>query len=199
MSDVVEPSSGPKLTRREQYEKTHVGIVRTAARLLRERGIDGASVDDVMQAAGLTRGGFYAHFKDKTAMVGEALVEAFREARKNLLDLDATDEAWVTRATERYLSEAHLDNPGRGCALPALASDVARGEPELGAVVATEIGVVLAGIEAKLGGGKGARRRAIVFLSTSVGAMVIARAVGDRELAREVLAAARATLSKPRV
>jgi len=192
------PTSGPKLTRREQYERTHAGIVRTAARLVRERGISGASVDDVMQAAGLTRGGFYAHFRDKTAMVGEALHEAFREARKNLLEFDLEGDAWLGKASERYLSEAHLDQPGRGCAVPSLGAEVARADAEVGEVFAREIDHVLGGIQQKLGGGKDARRRAIMFLSTAVGAMVLARGVGARSLALEILSTARASLSKPK-
>jgi TetR/AcrR family transcriptional repressor of nem operon len=189
---------------RERYHRTHDGIVRTAARLLRERGIAGASVDDVMQSAGLTRGGFYAHFRDKTAMVAESLAHAFVEARHNLLDIDATGEDWLAAAVDRYLSDRHVDETGRGCAVPALGADVARGPVEVRATFAVEVEHMIQGVATKLGGGADARARAIGFLSTAAGAVLLARAVTVKSdpsrmrLAREILAAAKKQLLRPR-
>ena len=186
---------------RERYLRSHEGIVRMAARLIRERGIAGASVDDVMQAAGLTRGGFYAHFRDKTAMVSEALGYAFAEARRNLLEIDATGDAWLRRASERYLSDAHLAEPGRGCAVPTLGADIARGPAELREAFTREVESVIDGVAEKLGGGAAGRKRAIAFMATSVGAVLLARAVSDAArpgrvaFAREILAAARAAVA----
>ena len=189
---------------RERFTRSHDSIVRVAARLIRERGIAGASVDEVMQAAGLTRGGFYAHFRDKTAMVSEAVGYAFAEARRNLLELDATGDAWARRASERYLSEAHLAEPGRGCAVPTVGADVARGPAELREAFTVEVESVIDGVAQKLGGGASGRKRAIGFLATSVGAVLLARAVTDPTkpsrvaLAREILSAARAAVAPPK-
>lgn len=185
----VGPRSNAKV---EQRERSHENILANAARLLRERGLSGASVDVVMGAAGLTRGGFYAHFRDKTAMAVAGIDRAFAEARGNLLGagLPPRGPAWVEAAAKRYLSEAHLDHPGRGCAVPALAGEVARGEPEVREAFGRGVGEMLDGIERRLDGGD-RRARAIVLLATCVGGMAIARAVSSRGLAREVLGACR--------
>lgn len=165
--------------------------------MMRERGIAASSVDDVMAAAGLTRGGFYAHFKDKTALAREVLEQTFARAFTRWLgdDLPADSTAWRDEAAKRYLSEAHLADPGRGCAAPSLGPEIARGEPELQAVVGKQLERIIDGIEERIGGeAKTARPRAIAFFATCVGAMVLARSVGKRKLAREILQACSAVL-----
>jgi TetR/AcrR family transcriptional repressor of nem operon len=160
--------------------------------MMRERGIAASSVDEVMAAAGLTRGGFYAHFKDKTALAREVLEQTFERAFTRWLgdDLPADAKAWREAAARRYLSDAHLADPGRGCAAPSLGAEVGRSEPELQAVVAKQLERIIGGIEERIGGeAKTARPRAIAFLATCVGAMVLARSVGKRKLAREILQA----------
>jgi TetR/AcrR family transcriptional repressor of nem operon len=169
--------------------------VKQAARLVRERGVPGASVNDVMGAAGLTRGGFYAHFTDKTAMVIEALAATFAEARTNLVEtIPEEGEAWASRAADKYLTEAHLDAPGRGCVIVAAAADVARSEPALRKAFQQEVEGLVALFDQKLSDGC-SREEAVAFLATCVGTMVMARAVHDRSVAREILAAGRRAAS----
>lgn len=165
---------------------------------MRARGIAGASVDDVMEAAGLTRGGFYAHFKDKTALAREVLELAFDRAFTRWLgEAPTKDRAlWRRKAVHRYLSEAHLDNPGEGCAAQTLGAEVARADPELRAAMGPQIERMLGGIASRLDADPQAgRRSAIVLLSTCVGAMTLARSVGSRALAREILSVARDALA----
>jgi TetR/AcrR family transcriptional regulator, transcriptional repressor for nem operon len=160
--------------------------------MMRERGIAASSVDEVMAAAGLTRGGFYAHFKDKTALAREVLEQTFERAFTRWLgdDLPTDSKAWKRTAAERYLSEAHLVDPGRGCAAPSLGAEVARGEPELQTVVGKQVERIINGISERIGGDETtARPRAIAFMATCVGAMVLARSVGKRKLGREILQA----------
>lgn len=167
--------------------------------MMRERGIAASSVDDVMAAAGLTRGGFYAHFKDKTALAREVLEQTFERAFTRWLGDDLPDDpdAWRKTAAKRYLSEAHLVDPGRGCAAPSLGAEVGRGEPELQAAVGKQLERMIGGITERIGGEPStARPRAITFLATCVGAMVLARSVGKRKLAREILQACSDVLSE---
>ncbi len=166
--------------------------------MMRERGLAGASVNDVMGAAGLTRGGFYAHFPDKSEMLAEALDRAFAQAKEALVtSLDETGLAWIERAVGRYLSESHLDSPGTGCAAPALGADVARSEPVLRKAFQRGIDEMLKGIQEKLGP-DASRAEAITLLSTFVGAMTLARAMHDRKAAREILTSTKETIRKRR-
>src|SRR5271154_2822288 len=102
-----------------QKQKTHDRIVAEAAKLFRTEGYEGCGVDAVMKAAGLTAGGVYAHFKDKEALLAEALEYSWAEtARKMSAAHTATgDDDPVVRWADSYLSERHRDCPGAGCAL----------------------------------------------------------------------------------
>src|ERR1700754_5116788 len=93
-----------------QAQENRRKVVHTAARLFRERGIDGVSVADVMAAAGLTHGGFYRQFASKEALVAEAVAQAFAEQAERLTGYD-NRAAFVAD----YLSPAHRDDPGPGC------------------------------------------------------------------------------------
>lgn len=160
--------------------------------MMRERGIAASSVDDVMAAAGLTRGGFYAHFKDKTTLAREVLEQTFERAFTHWLgdDLPSDAKEWRRTAARRYLTEAHLADPGRGCAAPSLGAEIGRSEPELQAAVAKQLDRIITGIADRIDGDRAtARPRAIAFFATCVGAMVLARSVGKRKLAREILQA----------
>ncbi|HEX5655904.1 MAG TPA: TetR/AcrR family transcriptional regulator, partial [Polyangiales bacterium] len=111
----------------EQKERTHEGILASAAKLLRERGVAGARVADVMAGAGLTVGGFYAHFSSKEALVDETLRRTARELRTSLFaGLDQKPaEARAEVVLKRYLSARHRDNPETGCPFPAITSEIA--------------------------------------------------------------------------
>jgi TetR/AcrR family transcriptional regulator, transcriptional repressor for nem operon len=167
--------------------RSHAKILGKAARMMRERGLAGASVNDVMGAAGLTRGGFYAHFPDKDEMVVEALDRAFAEAMQQLItSIPEEGDGWLERALGRYLSERHVDSPGTGCAVPALGADVARSAPTVKRAFQRGVSSMLQAIEKKLATADG-RDAAITLLSTWVGALTLARAVQDRALSREIL------------
>jgi TetR/AcrR family transcriptional regulator, transcriptional repressor for nem operon len=108
-------------------------IVRAAAEQIRGHGPDKMSVAGVMRSAGLTHGAFYAHFNSKDALVAEAVGAMFTDARlrRSILAHALADEGADVRAAlrahiESYLSPSHRDRPERGCALPALAAEIAR-------------------------------------------------------------------------
>ena len=103
-------------------QATHERIVRVAAKRFRERGLEGIGVADVMKEAGVTVGGFYKHFGSRDELVVEAVATAFK-------DLDVWEEhtADMAQLLQNYLTEAHRDAPGSGCAMGALLGDVTRG------------------------------------------------------------------------
>jgi TetR/AcrR family transcriptional regulator, transcriptional repressor for nem operon len=180
---------------REEVARNRERIVEAAAQLFRERGFDGIGVAELMREAGFTHGGFYGHFSSKDELIAEAsrraltrslalLTETAENASRNPLSVLASS----------YLSPQHRDDPGGGCLLAALGSDVSR---QSRAVRRTATNHVRGAVElfAKLVPGKSRaarRQKAIRIYATLVGAMVIARAVDDRELSQEILAAGRA-------
>jgi TetR/AcrR family transcriptional regulator, transcriptional repressor for nem operon len=186
------------LAQAEQKERSHRKILAFASRFIRERGARASSVEDVMGAAGLTRGGFYAHFRDKSALIVECLDVAFAEARRNLLLGEGTSvrgRAWLEHATRRYLSRAHLEAPGEGCAIPALGGEIGRGDEALRDAFTRNIQALLGDIEQRLAtASRPARRRAISTLALWVGGLMIARAVNNPELADEILETCRSEI-----
>ncbi len=171
-----------------QAEKTatHERIVQVAARRFRESGLDGVGVADVMKEAGLTVGGFYRHFDSRDALVTEAVAAAL-EAWRAQLDQSRDPAAPLEAVLDAYLSEAHRDAPGTGCALAALAGDVARSGSQPRTLYTEQVHRSLSGMAARLGGTADARADAILTLSAMVGALALSRAVSDPALSREIL------------
>lgn len=164
--------------------------------MMRERGLGGASVNEVMGAAGLTRGGFYAHFSDKAEMIAEALGAAFAEAEENLIgSIPEGGGAWAEHAAARYLSRKHIDAPGSGCVVTSVGADVARAEPVVKRAFQRGIESMVKAIQKKLGG---RREDAIAFLAICIGAVTMGRAVYDDAFVDEIRLAAKAALKKRR-
>jgi len=178
----------------------HDEIVAGASRMLRERGIEGTSVADLMQAAGLTHGGFYRHFDSKDALVAEAaqsiydnLVQGLTTKAEKLGEVDA-----VADYVEKYLTRQHVSHPGAGCVMAALGMEAARQGAHVQRVFANGTQRTIDKLSAGLSGTPVERRaKAIRILATLVGAVVIARAVGDGALSEEVLRANREALAVP--
>jgi TetR/AcrR family transcriptional repressor of nem operon len=179
-----------------EKEKSRSRIIESAARLLRERGVDGASVADVMSDAGLTHGGFYRHFDTKDSLIRAALDSAFDQivARLNTTDRPSGSETLsgdLATFEALYLSDAHVAAPGRGCPVAALAGDVGRTGDTVRETFAQGVRRIVSGMANQLSGSRAQRRaRAYRQLAMMAGAVVIARA-SDAETAAEVLAACR--------
>lgn len=162
-------------------------IVRAAAARLREQGGDRVSVAQVMADAGLTHGAFYAHFASKQALLAEAVNTMFaapHPINSGLADALANPPAEVRAGLRAflagYLSNAHRDNPGDGCPLPALAADVARAEPELRTAFVHGLAAMQARLEQVLAriGIADAGAEASSLVAQLAGALALARAVG---------------------
>jgi TetR/AcrR family transcriptional regulator, transcriptional repressor for nem operon len=109
-----------------QTTKKHEKILKEAARLFRECGFDGAGVAEIMKAAGLTHGAFYAHFPSKEALEAEAVECAFAQSDDRIYALTANARDPKRVFLDNYLSAAHRDHPGSGCAIAALGPEIAR-------------------------------------------------------------------------
>jgi TetR/AcrR family transcriptional regulator, transcriptional repressor for nem operon len=168
--------------------ETHERIVKTAARAIREHGYGGASVADVMKQAGLTHGGFYAHFESRDAMVEEALDCAAGEGRARLAA--AGERAEPGRGLEAivgsYLSDRHVEHPGSGCTLAALGSETARQSSALRRIATRQVRGLAGLLAGQMPGGDTPenRARALATLSAMVGALLLSRAVDDPALSQ---------------
>lgn len=164
--------------------ETHTRIVSVAAKRFRELGLEGIGVADVMQEAGVTVGGFYKHFGSRDELVVEALAAAFK-------DLDVWEEhtADMAHLLQNYLTEAHRDAPGTGCAMGALVGDMTRGSKSARALYTSRVKRSLAFFNALLPSNRRSdkRRRALLILSALLGAINLSRAVSDPNLSREIL------------
>ena len=173
----------------EEKEKSRVRIVSSASRLIRERGLEGASVGDIMQAAGMTHGGFYKHFERKEALVEAAMDAAFAQFLKVLQEGEPEDA--VSAYCALYLSEDHKNHPGLGCPVAAVGPDVGRTPESLKATFGAGVKRIVAAL-ARVMKRSAKAKEAAAFreFSMLVGAMVIARA-SDDETSRAVLNACR--------
>lgn len=180
----------------EQKEKSHATILESAARLVRERGISGARVADVMKGAGLTVGGFYAHFGSKEELVDEALRRTGTELRERLFsglhEKPEADRAEVV--LKRYLSAAHRDEQTLGCPLPAVVGEIGTTAGEHRTVLGEQVEALTAGLEEHLPKGRGTQRRALALglVALMYGGLSLARALRGTDLSDEVIRACRA-------
>lgn len=180
----------------DRKRRSHETILDSAARLIRERGIGGARVADVMQGAGLTVGGFYAHFDSKENLIDAALRRTGEEMRARLfahLDGKPLRER-AELILKRYLSAAHRDEPVRGCPLPAVVGEVATSAPAHREVLAAELESMANALQEHLVAAPGVtgRQLALGLVALMYGGLSLARALSGSELSDEVLKACRA-------
>jgi TetR/AcrR family transcriptional regulator, transcriptional repressor for nem operon len=176
---------------KEKAAENRERILTAAARLFRERGVSGIGVDALLDAAGLTHGSLYSHFGSKDGLMDMALSDGFARVQKNAAGIKSLESA-VTA----YVSAAHRDNPGSGCFMAALGCEIPRQSKK---VRTTFTGIVrrnMARIAALMSArGEQAREdQALATMATMVGAIVLARAVNDRDFSDRILAANRERL-----
>src|SRR5436305_35482 len=173
-------------TARGAKELTHERIVEAAARAIRRSGYDGTGVADIMKDAGLTHGGFYAHFASREAMLAEAADRAGGESVSMMGRIAATvpPEEALQAMMQAYLSREHVAGIETGCAAAALGSEMPRQAPEVRRAATRRIKemIDLVARQSPDWGQPGAHERALVTVATMVGALVLARAVDDPRL-----------------
>jgi TetR/AcrR family transcriptional regulator, transcriptional repressor for nem operon len=164
-------------------EASHERILAVAARAIRQTGYDGTGVADIMKQAGLTHGGFYAHFASRDAMLAEAIDRASAESVANTAAVvaEAPPAQALAAMLRAYLSKAHIDHPEVGCPVAALASEMPRQAPEVRRVATRRIKemVDLVARQSPDWGQPGAHERALFTVATMVGAVMLARAVDE--------------------
>ena len=178
-------------------ELSHDRIVTAAARAIRRGGFEGVGVADIMKEAGLTHGGFYAHFNSRNTMLVEAIDRAGQESAARLsqgIALRKSRGASDLRAlVEAYLSDRYLDDIEAGCPVAALACEVPRQSPEVQEAAAQRVHSLLAIVGRALP--TDAPTESIpVIASQLVGALQLARALGDKAQGQALLKATRRSL-----
>jgi TetR/AcrR family transcriptional repressor of nem operon len=183
---------------REHKLETHARIVKRASVRLREKGAHGIGVADLMKDAGLTHGGFYAHFDSREALVIEAFAHAMDRSTERWRKLgEATaPEKRLATIVESYLTPVHRDDPGHGCAVPTLSAEIARESPKTRKAFATKLEQMIDVMAAQIpdAAPKAARKQAMAVIATMMGTMVLARVAGTGEFSEEILAAGREAL-----
>jgi TetR/AcrR family transcriptional regulator, transcriptional repressor for nem operon len=174
---------------REEKAKTHERILEVASERIREQGLEGPGVAEIMQAAGLTHGGFYKHFGSRDELIAEATENALADSDRHLHELTDQAQGSLAAFVDWYLSAEHRDDPGTGCSVAALGDDVRRGDERLRTAYRQQLQRYVEHAEHLLGGGEDARRRAILAVSALAGAIVLSRAVDDEALSDEILSA----------
>lgn len=162
--------------REERKLQSRSRILRSAAQLFRKKGIAATGLDKIMSNAGLTAGGFYAHFKSKDELIAFALSRALSQSKKIL---------GTSNVLETYLSTAHRDQPENGCVLAALAGELPRQSGKTRGILADHLESRIADLE-KMGLH---RDQAIRSVSLAIGSLILSRIVKGTQLSDEILSA----------
>lgn len=181
-----------------EKQRTHERIVEIAARRLREEGLEGVGVADLMKEAGLTVGGFYKHFASRHELVAEAMQAAFtswsrRMEAKGISAADVSLDGFM----DSYLSAAHRDHPGEGCAFTGLTGDLSRSDTKTRGIATRQIDENIRMMSGRMGEADAgeARRKAILAVCAMAGAVGLARIVDDEALSQEILQSVKEMLS----
>jgi TetR/AcrR family transcriptional repressor of nem operon len=178
--------------------KTRARILDEAAKALRTGGTEGISVAQLMKRAGLTHGGFYAHFASRDDLVAHAIDRMFEDSGRMLERFlgAAPGARGLADLIDYYLSERAMQTLDRGCPLPGLSGEVLRMPPAARARFELGINTFHAAMRAALAAMAVAEPdvQARSVLSEMVGALMLARAMSDPGAARDHLAAARQSL-----
>ena len=170
-------------------------IVRVASEALRRGGVSGVSIPALMKRAGLTHGGFYGYFRDRDALVAEAIRSAGAETAHGVFG----EELPLEETLKRYLSEPHVAHPERGCVVAALGTEGERQPAPVRRAFAEVARGLLALVDKKLHPERSSGRisdDALRLTATMVGAVVLSRLVDDERLAGRILRAARTSSSR---
>jgi TetR/AcrR family transcriptional regulator, transcriptional repressor for nem operon len=174
-------------------EATHDRIVEVASRAIRRSGYDGTGVADIMKEAGLTHGGFYAHFESRTALLAEAGDRAGAEgvAAAARVAAAAPPGQAIQAIMQAYLSQEHVAAIENGCPVCALGSEMPRQAPEVRRAATIHIKEMIDLIARQLPnwGEPKAHEQAMMLVSALIGTTMLARAVDDPKLSQALCAA----------
>jgi len=182
-------------TKQNRREQSHQRILDAAARAVRRQGYAGVGVAEVMKEAGLTHGGFYAHFKSRDALLAAAIEHAAKDSvrilSRRIKALEEAGASPVRALIEGYLADEHVNACERGCPVAALGSEMARQSDELLEVSRTRVRGLVNKVRLALPADAPAES-AFGLAASLVGALQLARALGEE--GRVLLPATRAAL-----
>jgi len=187
---------------KEKAAQNRAALVETAARLIRERGIDGVGVAEIGKAAGLTHGALYAHFPSKEALAAEALSYGLKISHASMTTPRANGQLpGLTDLLDNYLSEEKRDDIVNGCAMAASASEVGRQDEVISARYSEGLTQMIDVFDKHLRAHKvkgNVRDKAIAIATALIGGISASRAVlkAQPELANEILRAVRRTVGE---
>lgn len=178
--------------------ETHAKLVRLAGRVLREKGPEKLAVADLMQSAGLTHGGFYAHFKSKDVLLSEALEGVFNESRRKFQRVTEglPPREALARYIDFYVSPAHRDDLSRECPVVALNSDLPRQSRKFRATFDAGMQSLVRCLKdwTEAAGISDSEALAASVLSAMAGAVAVSRTVSDKRLSDELLKSTRESI-----
>jgi len=179
-------------------EETRERILRAAARAIRKHGYEGVGVADVMKEAGLTHGGFYAHFESRDALLAAAAEQDVVESSEYLSRAIAAAKPGqeLMALVDAYLSDEHVAAREEGCSIAAAGSEVPRQHADVRRASRRRIKYLIGLIEGQFPewGESAAHDKAMAIAATLVGSVILARAVDDAQLSRSIRKAARALI-----
>jgi TetR/AcrR family transcriptional regulator, transcriptional repressor for nem operon len=180
----------------DQKQETRRRILAAAATSVRRKGFNASSVGEVMAAAGLTVGGFYAHFQNKDDLMLEALEQVLAERRELLLTFAEGDDAATRRrnTSRAYLSRKHRDMDEVCCPLPAILSELPKQSAEFRLALEKHLKVLITAMASDDVDKKEATATAMADLCLMVGGLTLARALGPTHFSDAVLAAAKSAI-----
>jgi TetR/AcrR family transcriptional repressor of nem operon len=179
---------------KEHKAQTRERIVRKASAMFRRSGLDGVSVPGLMKEAGLTHGGFYAHFDSKDALIAEAIQTALSGTARSLSEMAEGADGSIAAVVDEYVSAGHRDSAERGCAIAAIGPEAARAGPEVAAALTAGIHESAARLRNALGLSNDG---VLALYAGMIGAIVLARACSsDREFSDHILEVCRTDLKK---
>ena len=179
---------------KEHKESTRQKILDSAVTLFATQGFDQVSIDDLMNHAGLTRGAFYAHFKNKKELYSKSMIVAARNSRivKAEKPIDMSQEEWIIDLLSGYLSEEHINQIISPCPLAFLVTDIANKETEVQATYTRMYKLINKTIQAQLNENPEIKEENVLATTAMmIGSVAIGRALNDKEMTRKLLGSAR--------
>lgn len=189
------------LSRAQLKDESLQRILDAGAMRLRQEGLSGAAIANVMRDAGLTHGAFYVHFENKGELAAAALRHALKDNRPRWIGA-LKAESWpqrLQRLARRYLTRTHRDQPADGCALAAVATEAARSDPALRGAYEEELRKSLHSI---CGGDTAAApsdrqlEEAIALMALCIGGISLARIATDKAFSEQILQACTAAAGR---
>jgi AcrR family transcriptional regulator len=176
----------------DKKAQTRERILGAASMALISRGPEQPSVSEIMGAAGLTVGGFYAHFDSKEALMLEAFDHLLSQRRSSVTQLDQQLPAQERRTLVAafYLSRKHRDATEQACPLPSTIGDMARLPESFQAVLASHLELMVA----QLSGSPEDADKVLADFALMVGGLALSRALGTSDLSDRVLRAAKSAV-----